>query len=144
MGEYHSLLAGLTGAPRLLAAVSWWSAARVGDVRRVGPENLQLDLKTDAATVHARILYTEGKGAHFWGPYTVHFTLPKSEAVALAEYARNKTGEKYLFSLKDRSNARRTWMSCGRSWQTRGRRRIAEFKPVYKIDIDVDINIYIK
>ena len=103
VGEYHSLLAGLTGAPRLLAAVSWWSAARVGDVRRVGPENLQLDLKTDAATVHARILYTEGKGAHFWGPYTVHFTLPKSEAVALAEYARNKTGEKYLFSLKDQS-----------------------------------------
>jgi hypothetical protein len=59
-----------------LTALTWWLAARTGDVRRIAPENIHIDFE-DIDThnfVGVRALFTQGKGAHFWGPYSIHST----------------------------------------------------------------------
>ena len=67
-------------APLLLLA--WWFAARVGDVRRLHPSNIHLEPSEpdDKGFVALRATFTKGKGAFFWGPYSIHTKLPTAEA----------------------------------------------------------------
>jgi hypothetical protein len=73
-----------------LTALTWWLAARTGDVRRIAPENILIDFE-DVDThnfVGVRALFTQGKGAHFWGPYSIHSRMPLPDAKAVAELVR--------------------------------------------------------
>lgn len=70
-----------------LLQLAWHLAARVGDTRRLDPENVRI---ADAAGAHGNVaveaLFTEGKGAFFWGPYTIHSTMPAPVAKQLKAF----------------------------------------------------------
>eukprot|EP00760_Papus_ankaliazontas_P016540 PhM_4_TR16807/c1_g1_i2/m.52058 len=100
--EYTDLARQLGHPARALLVASWWFAARTGDVRRLKPCNLNVDLQLvdEHGFVPAAALFTEGKGARFWGPYTIHTRLPLAEAKVLVEIRRDaiEQSNTYLFS----------------------------------------------
>eukprot|EP00760_Papus_ankaliazontas_P023405 PhM_4_TR2051/c0_g1_i3/m.9361 len=100
--EFVTLTRELGRAARTLLVISWWFAARTGDVRRLKPSNLQLDpsLVDEHGFVPASALFTEGKGARFWGPYTIHTRLPLSEAKPIIELRQEALdrNDKHMFS----------------------------------------------
>ena len=74
-----------TPAARVILILSWYMSARPGDVRRLQRREIHLGVPDDKGTpIRAR--FTAGKGAAFWGPYTVHAYLPTDEAKFLAAY----------------------------------------------------------
>ena len=68
----------LSGPSWFLLQLSWFLAARIGDVRRLSPENIEIGTVVDdqTSTVRLRATFTAGKGATFWGPYTIHSRIP--------------------------------------------------------------------
>ena len=74
----------------VLAALTWWLAARAGDVRRLDPKNITLELTQpdDRGFVHINCVFTRGKGAFFWGPYTIHSMVPLADAKVIQERVR--------------------------------------------------------
>jgi hypothetical protein len=77
------------GSPWVLLQLSWFLAARPCDVRRLEPRNIDVGEEPDENnTVTIRALFKAGKGAHFWGPYTIHSRLPLPVAKAVIEYMR--------------------------------------------------------
>ena len=74
-----------------LLQLTWYLAARIGDTRRLDPENVRVgDAADEHGNVHIEALFTEGKGASFWGPYTIHSTAPAPVAKQLAAYLRER------------------------------------------------------
>tara|TARA_B110000093_G_scaffold168994_1_gene196568 strand:+ start:87 stop:3518 length:3432 start_codon:yes stop_codon:yes gene_type:complete len=93
----------------LLLVVSWHFAARVGDARRILPCKLDINFADQRTTpgssepdVACFALFTEGKGASFWGPYTIHARIPLSFAKVLSEYIANKTNPSAPTAASDR------------------------------------------
>ena len=80
--EYMQTLRTIAPESAPLLIMSWWFAGRVGDVRRLEPANIDVDLDEvdEKGFVPARALFTRGKGAFFWGPYTIHSRIPVAEA----------------------------------------------------------------
>eukprot|EP00760_Papus_ankaliazontas_P015965 PhM_4_TR16747/c1_g1_i1/m.79462 len=101
--EFLGLTRELGRLPRTLLVTAWWFAARTGDIRRVKPSNLRIDLQLvdDHGFVPASALFTEGKGARFWGPYTIHTRIPQAEAKAITEIRQEaiNRGETHIFPL---------------------------------------------
>eukprot|EP00760_Papus_ankaliazontas_P016224 PhM_4_TR16769/c0_g3_i2/m.75228 len=81
----------------------WNFAARLGDMRRVNPREIVIDFdnKDDPHTVPVFATFTEGKGAHFWGPYTVHTRVPTDVAKTVQEHIRHRVLQRYLFTTQD-------------------------------------------
>lgn len=103
---YVRLISNLTHGPRALLVANWWLAARTGDVRRLDPRNVEIcfDDQHDGY-VPVKVLFTRGKGAHFWGPYSIHTEMPLSEAKLLEEIRSRRIGEREetLFTLADQA-----------------------------------------
>ena len=53
-------------------------------------------------------LFTEGKGAAFWGPYTIQNKIKLSIAKQLKQFLRGKEKAKYVFSTEDQAHLSRT------------------------------------
>eukprot|EP00760_Papus_ankaliazontas_P005764 PhM_4_TR1275/c0_g1_i10/m.84717 len=103
--RYRSIAETLKPDPAtwILLHLTWWFAARLGDMRRVSPDAIQLDFSnTAASTVPIFATFTEGKGAFFWGPYTIHTRIPVDIAKAVLEYVRSRRNsrEQHLFSTR--------------------------------------------
>ena len=95
---------------RSLLTFSWAFAARVGDARRLQPAHVKLedigeeererlgDVKRISAT------FVEGKGAKFWGPYTLCSYLNSSDATVLRELmATQRSESEHIWSEADQA-----------------------------------------
>jgi integrase len=73
-----------------LLQLSWYLAARVGDVRRLRPKHIFIEETVDKQnTVAVKATFVEGKGVYFsGGPYTIHTRLPYEVAKPIAEWLR--------------------------------------------------------
>lgn len=100
--EYVRLRRNATGGAPLLLAATWFFAARTGDMRRLEPTNLEINLQKDChGTCEAKALFTRGKGARWWGPYTIVTRLPEDIAIALAKHAEQNKQADNLFTATD-------------------------------------------
>jgi len=94
------------GAVSLLN-LAWFLAARVGDARQIAAENLTIheaQAGDDAIGVRIQALFTKGKGASFWGPYTIQGYVPTSVAKRLLEHKRSApTPQSELFTKADQA-----------------------------------------
>jgi integrase len=91
-------------APHELTTLSWYLAGRVGDVRRLQPHNVDIaiDNVDQHGNVYVKATFTKGKGAHFWGPYSIHTRIPLADAKRIFEHvatARSNPQQGDLFSL---------------------------------------------
>ena len=88
-----------------LLNLSWYLAARVGDVRQIAKQNLTIHepgSDVDEVGVRVQALFTKGKGAHFWGPYTIQAYVPLPIAKALKEHQSRVQGDTTpLFMQRD-------------------------------------------
>ena len=102
--QYDKALQNLKGTRAwLLLQLGWHFAARIGDIRRVQPRNISIDnfSSTDSTDVHASILFVEGKGAAFGGPYSIHSRLPRQVATILLEEVRSQKPDNHLFTVAE-------------------------------------------
>eukprot|EP00760_Papus_ankaliazontas_P016562 PhM_4_TR16809/c0_g1_i6/m.52213 len=89
-----------------LLHLSWHFASRLGDMRRISPRELTFDFSECSSTIPAIATFTEGKGAYFWGPYTLHTRIPYEQATSIQEYlrVRMQTGYPHAFSTGDQEH----------------------------------------
>ena len=101
--EQFADLAGTISVPStwLLAQMCWFFAARVGDMRQVRAEDVTLTPTESRDDVRATVTFRFGKGAAFWGPYTIHAVVPRSVAQALASTTHQARPGSALFSAAD-------------------------------------------
>jgi hypothetical protein len=83
---------------RLLLQLCWSAAGRVGDVRQLRPNDIQLGSKNSNGR-HLTLTYRVGKGAAFWGPYTTHTIVREDIAKDLATWIRGADPAEALFPL---------------------------------------------
>lgn len=85
---------------RLFLQVSWACAGRVGDVRQLRPGDIEFArITTSGHEVH--MTFRAGKGAAFWGPYTIHTVLAADVAKDLRAHIANVSEAKTLFTLNN-------------------------------------------
>jgi hypothetical protein len=88
---------------RLLLQLCWRFASRVGDMRQVRASDVALQPSKDNTKVNAKVTFCFGKGAAFWGPYTVHTTISKDMAKQLQEL-RKQRPTAALFTPSDQAS----------------------------------------
>ena len=85
-----------------LQHLSWAIKGRVGDMRRLLPENIKMATEEDeTGQVPVSALFIEGKGARFWGPYTIHSHLPPPIAKVIRQYLKARQQNAHAFSTAD-------------------------------------------
>lgn len=87
---------------RALLVFSWWLYARVGDARKLLPENITFGEVSELGT-HVSALFVEGKMASIWGPYTVQTVMPTAEAKRVQELTRTRPQGHHLFTKADQT-----------------------------------------
>ena len=97
-----------TPSTHLLAVMSWFFAARVGDMAQVRNDDVVIKTKDRSNTnCTVGVTFRWGKGAAFWGPYTIVAKLPISFTKALVA-AKNAVGlTTDLFSPADQARLSR-------------------------------------
>jgi len=91
--------------PRLLLLLGWHLGARIGDLRQVRPCDIVVrhrEARADGA-VPVAVTFRFGKGAAFWGPYSVHAVLPRRVAAELTAAINARPADEALFSLHDQA-----------------------------------------
>jgi hypothetical protein len=94
----------LSGRPAWhLLMLSWFFAGRVHDVRQVQPSEIRFDTEPDTTRndIGVRMRFTSGKGAAFWGPYTIHSRIPLDIAKPIIEHLSEKQSKEQSFSKAD-------------------------------------------
>ena len=89
-----------------LLQLTWYIAGRIGDVRRLVPQCIYIDLESaadDQQYVTVKAKFVEGKGAAFWGPYTITTSMPREVAQQLSEYLRDKPVDSHAFTVRHQS-----------------------------------------
>ncbi len=90
-----------TPSSRLLLRLGWLFAARVGDVRQVTSSDVVIPRHAKGPAT-ATITFRFGKGAAFWGPYSIHAVIDETTSKALAALrAERPYGP--LFDLRDQA-----------------------------------------
>ena len=91
--------------PRLLLLMTWHFAARVGDMREVRPCDIEVrgsEMRSDGF-VPVRVRFNFGKGAAFWGPYTIHSLVPPGVAKEIVAIMQSEPADKAIFTLHDQA-----------------------------------------
>ena len=91
---------------RSLLVVCWALASRVGDARRLQPRHVHIDntiLEGLADMRRIQATYTEGKGAKFWGPFTLFTTLSRPDSNTILEMARSVEPEQSIWTKEDQA-----------------------------------------
>lgn len=105
--DFHRLASDLSGnaEARMLLVLTWHLAGRIGEVRRIQPDNFVFRDRVEEGTdaVPFSVTYTEGKGIRYCGIYTVHTTLPVPEAKRLREHLATKQRHQHAFAIKDQA-----------------------------------------
>jgi hypothetical protein len=71
----------------LLLIMSWALAARVGDVRRLHPSDVQIGESIPEGTKMSA-LFRRGKGAAFWGPFVIQVIVPEEHATRVRAHSQ--------------------------------------------------------
>ena len=101
--QFQRVLAGLSSPGAwLLLALAWHFAARVGDLRQITSAAVSMQPSNNLG-VPTAILFTAGKGAAMWGPYTIHSVLPENVAQRLTEQLRRASPGAPLFTTSDQA-----------------------------------------
>ena len=92
--KYHILLERTKDADQqILLRLTWALAGRMGDVRRLRPENIQIEEGPEGAKT-IKATFVEGKKFTFWSVYTLVTCIPNQEAKMLQEkISRSQVGE---------------------------------------------------
>jgi hypothetical protein len=100
--KFTHLAAGITEPTTwLLAQLSWFFAARVGDMRQVRSCDVALGDTNADGTCLTTITFRFGKGAAFWGPYSIRVVLPQAVVQHLAARRRLVRDGEALFADAD-------------------------------------------
>ena len=91
------------GGAWYLLFMTWHFAGRIGDVRRLQPQltNFDMEHEDEFGNVIVKAKYVEGKGAYFWGPYTISTSMPLAYAQQLQEYLRSRPQDQHAFTQAD-------------------------------------------
>ena len=83
-----------------LLIITWYFAGRIGDMRRLLPRLISIDLDhvDEHGYVNVKAQFVEGKGAYFWGPYTINTSMPRDRAQQLQEFLRERPQDEHAFS----------------------------------------------
>lgn len=106
--EFETVAAALHGSDAwYLAQVGWSLAARIGDSRQLQPRNVEFDaapvVRGGVEWTRIRCTYTHGKGARFWGPFTVQAYMKRSIAAALRSFVEAAHRREFLFAPRDQA-----------------------------------------
>lgn len=94
---------GMSAAVRLLLAMSWHFAARVGDMRTVEPGQIKFP-PNNTPNLPTSVTFTKGKGGAFWGPFTIKAIIPHQLARDMAEFTKErKNNEELWYASEQRS-----------------------------------------
>jgi hypothetical protein len=104
--EYDTLERSLrksNGGAWYLLYMTWYFAGRIGDVRRLQPRLIDFDMENEDefGNIIVKAKFVEGKGAYFWGPYTISTSMPMTHAQQLQEYLRERPQDQHAFSQAD-------------------------------------------
>lgn len=90
---------------KLFADLLWCFASRPADLRHICREHVVLGLPGRDAEqkTHCALTFTKGKGAAWWGPYTIHVFLPLPIAKALTALQSLAKPNTPLFSVHDQA-----------------------------------------
>ncbi|MDP3762438.1 MAG: hypothetical protein Q8R01_18190 [Ramlibacter sp.] len=99
-------------AARLLLQVCWSCAGRVGDVRQLRPTDVELGAPCGAGR-HLVLTFRAGKGAAFWGPYTIHTVVTEDVAQDLAAWLAQADPGEPLFTLRTQAVLSATVAAAG-------------------------------
>ncbi len=95
---------------RILLQVAWSFAARIGDMINVRARDVKFP--NNNRNLPTTITFREGKGAAFWGPFTISAVLNKEIEKDLAELAAHSGGGK-IWSDRDRRQLASAMKSAG-------------------------------
>jgi len=116
--QYSTLMRDIkVPSTRLLGELAWSFAARVGDVRQVCPGDIKVDKRDGGRGSGFPIVATFrfGKGAAWWGPYSIHAVVPRHLAQTLLVFCRDGRPHQPMFSAADQdrlARATRTIPGC--------------------------------
>ncbi|CUF10151.1 TATE DNA transposon, putative [Bodo saltans] len=90
-------------AVRLLLILCWIFAARAGDMRQIQSQDVKFASPVDGTSPEAgrrmlSITFRSGKGAAFWGPFTVAAYIDDNTAKSLADHIRLRKANDTLFT----------------------------------------------
>ena len=103
-------------ATRLFFSLAWCFAARVGDLRQVLGADVTFGASVARKDGDGQLLaltFRRGKGACFWGPFTVQAVIPAGVAKALAARLRLQGRRQMLFSPAEQQRLSVLVNSCG-------------------------------
>jgi hypothetical protein len=86
----------------LLLETAWHFAARVGDMRQVCPCDVVL-VDRDNGEAGATVTFRYGKGASWWGPYTIHAVIPGDLAKRLTARTKKLPADQPIFASRDQA-----------------------------------------
>lgn len=97
---------------RLLLQLCWHFAARVGDMRQVCPCDVEVQKGVTGRSA-TKITFRFGKGAAFWGPYTIHAMLPADVAKDIAAIVHAMPADQAIFRTRDQAALSAAVKTCG-------------------------------
>ena len=98
---FNKVWNGLPHRSKLLLALCWHFASRVGDMRQVRARDITLPQVADDRLV--RITFRFGKGGAFWGPYTIAAVLPDHIVKDVVALTRQKTPNEPMWQEEDQT-----------------------------------------
>ncbi|MDP3761986.1 MAG: hypothetical protein Q8R01_15875 [Ramlibacter sp.] len=87
---------------RLLLQVAWAFAGRIGDIRQLRPNDITFGAESPTGRM-AVATFRFGKGAAFWGPYSVHSVLPAATAKDLVAFAAVAKPGEPMWTTRDQA-----------------------------------------
>lgn len=115
--QFRSLCNSVNDRPStwLLCQMAWFFAARVGDLRQCQREDITIRAANSKGDHEVAVRFRFGKGAAFWGPYTIHAFIPHAVAQALDRHCKCTPMSVALFLPSDQerlSRATRNYPGC--------------------------------
>ena len=112
--QYSTLVASCKDPTlRTFLQICWALAGRVGDVRQLCGRDITFGEKTPSGKQSLQATFRSGKGAAFWGPYTVATTVEPDAAKALAEIIRSRGKMAHLFTTAEQQALSRMVRDAG-------------------------------
>ena len=104
----------------MYAQMCWRFASRAGDMRQIRGDDVTIAGPDRHGRVPVAVLFRYGKGAAFWGPYSVHSILPANVAQRLAAHLRESPN---LFSKSDQQQTANAIKRLGKNLSLRSLRK---------------------
>ena len=119
--QFNSLLSDLKiPSAWMFAQMCWRFASRAGDMRQILGDDVTIEGPDRNGRVPVAVLFRRGKGAAFWGPYSVHSIFPANVAQRLAAHLRDSP---ILFAKSDQQQTANAIKRMGKNLSLRSMRK---------------------